>query len=101
MTNEQEIIDGADLSVDVISFPSESGGEDFFAITMTVEHEGNKFVLLSQVMLVDDLAVPVETPDIFVAKLVIDENGAEMYLDPTDEEFEAVAKIAGEFQEEN
>lgn len=99
MVEEQEIVDGNEIQVNVISFANEDGSETFYAVTTTVEHEDKTFALLAEIVLVDDLVVPVDTPDVFIAKLVVDENGVEMYLDPTDEEFQAIAEIAGEFQE--
>ncbi|HWR07205.1 DUF1292 domain-containing protein [Sporomusa sp.] len=43
-----------------------------------------------------------EEADVFIARIDVDENGEEIYLDPTDEEFEQVRKAYEEmvFEEE-
>jgi len=83
----------------VIGIISEDGEKALMAINATVENKNKKFVLLSLVESVDDLIVPVETPDMFIARVDIDESGKETYEDPTDEEFAIVANILGGFEE--
>ena len=39
--------------------------------------------------------------NVVIAKIVVDENGEEVYVDPTDEEFEAVQKAYDELMEDD
>ena len=42
-----------------------------------------------------------EEIDVFIARIDVDENGEEVYVDPTDEEFEAVQKAYDELMEDD
>jgi uncharacterized protein YrzB (UPF0473 family) len=84
----------------IIAFVDEEGNELIYAINMVIEHDDKRFALMSEVEMVDDLTVPTESPEIFVARIDTDEDHEELYVDPTEEEFKAIMEIVEQFKED-
>lgn len=69
-------------------------GEDKFALLVGIEdecEEGEEH---------EHCGCGCEEEDVFIAKIVVNEQGEEEYVDPTDEEFEAVEKAYNALMDE-
>ena len=110
---ENPALEGVDGEEDVIIvMADEEGNEFYYREEMILPVGGNKFALLVPVEPDEDEAESPhehgegcgcgcgcddEEDEAFFAKIVLDENGEEEYIEPTDEEFEAVCAAYDEF----
>lgn len=100
--------DGLDEMEDdlVIVVTDEEGNEFYYREEMILPVDGKKFAVLIPLHADEcdeDEACDCcdgDDTDVFVARIDIDENGEEVYVDPTDEEFDAVLKAYDEAVEE-
>lgn len=66
---------------------------------MVIPMDSKNFALLTQIPENDDTD-PDDEDNVIIARVDFDENGDPVYLDPTDEEFEAVRKAYEEIMDE-
>jgi len=83
----------------IIEMTSEDGETFYCREEMIVPVNGEKYALLVPIEL-DDEGYEVESEsdedEAFFAKIVLDENGEECFIEPSEEEFEAVVKAYDE-----
>ncbi len=91
--------------LEVVVMTDEEGNEHHYYEDMIVPLGDKKFAVLVSLEDVegcdcDEEDCDCEGPEVFIARIEIDEAGDEIYVDPTDEEFEAVLKICEEMEDE-
>ena len=93
MENEKdfEMDQEFDMNESIVVMTDEEGNEKFYREEVLFPVGDNTFAVLVDLRMtvegvIEDLD---EEADIFMAKVEIDEDGEETYMDPTDEEFEA------------
>lgn len=74
--------------------------KSFFAVSMLVELNNKKFALLSEVEMKDGIAQMIDSPDTFVARIDIAEDGLDVFVEPTEEEFVELMNNIEELQEQ-
>ena len=79
----EELMDEFEL----ITITSEDGTEEFFAEADSVEYEGKTFILLVPVTEEGELR---EEADPILARIEEEEDGEEIFVSPTEAEFDAV-----------
>lgn len=100
----------------IVVFTDDDGNEFYYREDLVIEMEDKKFAVLVPVSAEitegcgcgcghDHDADEDEEGDIYIARIEVDENGEESYVDPTDEEFEQVQQayeevIAEDMEEE-
>jgi uncharacterized protein YrzB (UPF0473 family) len=77
----------------------EKGNESYYLEEMVIPMDGKNFALLTQIPEEDDTD-PAEEDNVIIARVDFDDKGDPVYLDPTDEEFEAVRKAYEEIMDE-
>ena len=87
----------------LIEMTDEEGNVFYYAEELTVTVDGENFALLVEVK--DDehehgCDCGCEDDDIIIAKIIINEDGEEEFIEPTDEEFEKVQAICEEILDE-
>ena len=99
---EKEVIDEQDELVVVMT--DEDGNEFYYREELIIPVGDKKFALLVGInedeehdCESDSCECGCEDEDVFIARIELDENGEEVYVDPTDEEFEEVQKAYDEF----
>ena len=84
----------------VVVITDEEGNESYYLEEMVIPMDNKNFALLTQIPEEDDTD-PDETEDnVIIARMDFDENGEPVYLDPTDEEFDAVRRAHEEIMDE-
>lgn len=85
----------------VVVMTDEEGNEYFYREEMIIPVGEKNFAVLVPIDADDECECAddecgcgchAEDIDVFIARIDVDENGEEVYVDPTDEEFEAVQK---------
>jgi uncharacterized protein YrzB (UPF0473 family) len=79
----------------VVVMTDEEGNEFYYREDMIIPVKDNKYAILVPINMENDCDCgeddcDCEDPDVFIARIDPDENGEEIYVDPTDEEFELV-----------
>ena len=79
----------------VVVMTDEEGNEFYYREDMIIPVKDKKYAILVPINMEDDCDCDdgdcnCEDPDVFIARIDPDENGEEVYVDPTDEEFELV-----------
>jgi uncharacterized protein YrzB (UPF0473 family) len=79
----------------VVVMTDEDGNEFYYREDMIIPVKDKKYAILVPINMEDDCDCDdsdcnCEDPDVFIARIDPDENGEEVYVDPTDEEFELV-----------
>lgn len=90
----------------IVSFKDEEGNELLCIVNAIIEGdaEGDSddkkvFAIMSGIEIIDGVITPIVSADALVARVEIDENGENTYVDPTDEEFLLVTEILGNYRE--
>lgn len=83
----------------VVVITDEKGNESYYLEEMVIPMDGKNFALLTQIPEEDDTD-PEEEDNVIIAWVDFDDKGDPVYLDPTDEEFEAVRKAYEEIMDE-
>ena len=84
----------------VVVITDEEGNETYYLEEMVIPMDQKNFALLTQIPEEDDTDSDEEEDNVIIARVDFDENGEPVYLDPTDEEFEAVRKAYEEIMDE-
>lgn len=84
----------------VVVITDEEGNETYYLEEMVIPMDQKNFALLTQIPEEDDTDPDEEEDNVIIARVDFDENGEPVYLDPTDEEFEAVRKAYEEIMDE-
>lgn len=91
----------------VVVMTDDQGNEYYYEEEMIIPVEDQKYALLVGIHSDEDGHVngcacgcEDDDEDVLIAKIVIDENGEEVYIEPTDEEFEAVQEAYDALVEE-
>ncbi len=86
---EQEELYDEDV---VVVIEGENGAESYYREEMIIPVGDSRFAVLVSLSASseEDLADAEEEDEAIIAKIVTDENGEDIYVDPSDEEFEAV-----------
>ncbi len=82
-----EFDDGEDIIVEITD---EDGEVSYYREELIIPVGEDKFALLVGIADDDDEPVDPEEEDVIIAKIVKGDDGEEEYVDPTDEEFDAV-----------
>ncbi len=88
--------------VNVVVIEDEKGNESYFEEELIIEHDGKEFAILVSLPGEDceeDCECHKEA-EIIVARIDADESGENIYVAPTDEEFEAVLALYEEMDAE-
>ena len=94
---EKEMMDDETDEV-IIVMTDEDGNESYYCEEMIIPVGEDNFALLvpalsdEEAAEADDDAAEEREDEAFFAKIVLDENGEETYVEPSDEEFEAVCR---------
>jgi len=83
----------------VVVITDEKGNESYYLEEMVIPMDGKNFALLTQIP-EEDNTDPEEEDNVIIARVDFDDKGDPVYLDPTDEEFEAVRKAYEEIMDE-
>ncbi len=99
---EKEVIDEQDELVVVMT--DEEGNEFYYREELIIPVGDKKFALLVGINEDEEhdcgCDCGCDDEDVFIARIDSDENGEEVYVDPTDEEFEEVQKAYDELMAE-
>lgn len=99
---EKEVIDEQDELVVVMT--DEEGNEFYYREELIIPVGDKKFALLVGINEDEEhdcgCDCGCDDEDVFIARIDLDENGEEVYVDPTDEEFEEVQKAYDELMTE-
>ena len=99
---EKEVIDEQDELVVVMT--DEEGNEFYYSEELIIPVGDKKFALLVGINEDEEhdcgCDCGCDDEDVFIARIDLDENGEEVYVDPTDEEFEEVQKAYDELMAE-
>lgn len=85
----EEILDDENI---VVEFKDEAGNSLYYQQEMIIPVNGMDFALLIGLNVENDETFE-EEENVIIAKIVKDENGEDEYVDPTDEEFDAVQAV--------
>ncbi|WP_346354173.1 DUF1292 domain-containing protein [Azotosporobacter soli] len=91
----------------VVIVTDEDGNEFYYREEMIIPVDGKKFAILIPLHNDDECedescdCCDGDDTDVFVARIDIDESGEEVYVDPTDEEFDAVLNAYEEAVEDD
>ena len=117
MADEKKIVDenldDEEVGDVVVEMTDDEGNSYFYTEEMIIPVGDDKYALLVEIHdhedcncdhehkhEHDDCDCGCEDGDVIIAKIVKDENGEDMYIEPTDEEFEKVQKAYEELIEE-
>ena len=78
----------------------EEGNESYYLEEMVIPMDNKNFALLTQIPEEDDTDPDEAEDNVIIARMDFDENGEPVYLDPTDEEFDAVRRAYEEIMDE-
>ena len=84
----------------VVVITDEQGNESYYLEEMVIPMDNKNFALLTQIPEDDDTDPDDAEDNVIIARMDFDDNGDPVYLDPTDEEFEAVHKAYEEIMDE-
>jgi uncharacterized protein YrzB (UPF0473 family) len=88
----------------VVIMTDEDGNEYYYNEELIIPVGKKRFAILASMEDGDDEDCPCgedeDEMDVFIARIEIDENGEEVYVDPTDEEFEEVRAAYDKIMEE-
>lgn len=85
---------GYEGEVAVVIIEDEEGNELYYEEDMVIPYEGKDYaILLSLPPEVCEDNQCMEEPELIIARIDKDENGEDVYVSPTDEEFDAIVKI--------
>ena len=84
----------------VVVITDEEGNESYYLEEMVIPIDNKNFALLTQIPEDDDTDPDDAEDNVIIARMDFDDNGDPVYLDPTDEEFEAVRKAYEEIMDE-
>ena len=88
----EEILDSENI---VVEFQDDEGNALYYQQEMIIPVDGVDFALLVGINVENDESFD-EEENVIIAKIVKDADGEDEYVDPTDEEFEAVQKVYNE-----
>lgn len=75
----------------IIEMEDDKGNKSYFGVDMVIPMEKNNFAVLVGIVLDEKGEFKdVDEDNMVIARIEFDENGEEVYVAPTDEEFEAV-----------
>ena len=90
--NFDEILDGEENLI--VEFTDEEGNTFYYVEELIIPVGGDNFAILvaaePEEHECEDEDCDCDEGDVIIAKIVVNENGEEEYVEPTDEEFEAV-----------
>lgn len=84
----------------VVVITDEEGNESYYLEEMVIPMDNKNFALLTQIPEEDDTNPDEAEDNVIIARMDFDENGEPVYLDPTDEEFDAVRRAYEEIMDE-
>ena len=84
----------------VVVITDEEGNESYYLEEMVIPIDNKNFALLTQIPEEDDTDPDEAEDNVIIARMDFDENGEPVYLDPTDEEFDAVRRAYEEIMDE-
>ncbi|MBP2642291.1 MAG: hypothetical protein H6Q67_178 [Firmicutes bacterium] len=93
----------------IVVMTDEEGNEYYYKEELIIPVGEKRFAILVPINVEDeddcdcsscDCGCEEEETDVFIARIDVDETGEETYLDPTDEEFEAVRQAYEKLMEE-
>lgn len=89
----------------VVVMTDEEGNEYYYREELIIEVDEKRFAILAPIEVDEESGCTCEggcdeETDVFIARIDADENGEDVYTDPTDEEFEAVRQAYEEMQDE-
>ena len=95
-----------DMEELVVVMTDEEGNEYYYREDMIVPVGDKRFAILVPLDAEcecddEDCECEADETDVFIARIDTDENGEDVYVDPTDEEFEAVRQAYEELVEED
>lgn len=95
-----------DMEELVVVMTDEEGNEYYYREDMIVPVGDKRFAILVPLDAEcecddEECECEAEETDVFIARIDTDENGEDVYVDPTDEEFEAVRQAYEELVEED
>ena len=96
---DEKLLETEDQEAVVVITDAE-GNETYYLEEMVIPMDQKNFALLTQIPGEDDTDPDDEEDNVIIARVDFDENGDPVYLDPTDEEFEAVRKAYEEIMDE-
>lgn len=107
---EKDNLDEMDEDL-IVVMTDEEGNEYYYREELIIPVEEKRFAILVPIDAEDEEAEEdcecsdtgcgcCEETDVFIARIDTDENGEEVYVDPTDEEFEQVLKAYDELMSE-
>jgi len=79
----------------IVVMTDEDGNEFYYREEVIIPYENKRFAILVPINVGEgecacECGCDEEETDVYIARIDIDENGEEIYVDPTDEEFEEV-----------
>ncbi|MDO5596840.1 MAG: DUF1292 domain-containing protein [Acidaminococcus sp.] len=84
----------------VVVITDEEGNESYYLEEMVIPMDNKNFALLTQIPEEDDTDPDEAEDNVIIARMDFDDNGEPVYLDPTDEEFDAVRRAYEEIMDE-
>ena len=84
----------------VVVITDEEGNESYYLEEMVIPMDNKNFALLTQIPEEDDTDPDEAEDNVIIARMDFDENGEPVYLDPTDEDFDAVRRAYEEIMDE-
>lgn len=84
----------------VVVITDEEGNESYYLEEMVIPIDNKNFALLTQIPEEDDTDPDEAEDNVIIARMDFDDNGEPVYLDPTDEEFDAVRRAYEEIMDE-
>ena len=104
---DNENVDDEDFGEVVVEMTDEEGNSYFYTEQMIIPVGDDDFALLVEIKDHEheagcdcDCGCSCEDDDVIIAKIVVNENGQEEYVEPTDEEFEKVQEAYEKYLDE-
>ena len=105
MANKKEeiVLDEEDF---VVEMTDENGNSYYYVEEMIIPVDGERYALLVAVdpdgeeHIHDEDCDCCDSDDVIIAKIILNENGEEEYIEPTDEEFEKVQEAYEQMMDE-
>ena len=99
MAKDIDELEGYESLDDVIEMEDENGNVAYYGIDYIIPLTKNNFAVLSKVIRNEKGEfVDADESDVIVSRIEFDEKGEEVYVAPTDEEFQEVCKIVEEWE---
>ena len=100
MTKDQDMLQTEDQEALVV-VTDDKGNKTYYAEEMVIPIDNKSFALLVREPMDEEEAEALEEDDaVMIARIEFDTAGEPVYVDPTDEEFEAVKKAYEEITQE-